>query len=218
MSHVFLSTVSTAPTLAAWQQSFLSHVLPVVEEVSRFRFRKLPRVEQEEATAEAVACALFSFLRLIKRGRSPQNFASKLARFAVLRVLTGRLSSSPDRRRDLFSRFGRQQRGIALHSLNSDDFETGSGWRALLVEDRRSTPADVAITRIDFSAWLNSLTSRHRQIAEALAVGDRTEEVAAKFNLSRGRISQLRREFEMTWRAFQSENVSVMARKNYPAK
>lgn len=215
MSRVTIP-VSADPTLAAWQQLFLAHVLPVVEEVSRFRFRKLPHVEQEEAMAEAVACALISFVRATKRGRKPQEFASKLARFAVLRVSTGRLSSSPDRCRDLFSRFGRQQRGITLHSLDADAVEIGNGWRAVLVEDRRCTPADVAITRIDFGAWLSGMTSRRRQIAEALAAGFRTEEVAQLFNLSRGRISQMRREFEANWREFQHETHPPVA-SEFPA-
>ena len=195
------------PSDEAWQQLFLAHVLPVVEDLSSFRFRSLPHVEREEATAEAVAGALVSFVRLIKRGRKPHEFASRLARFAVLRVLAGRLSATADRSGDVLARFARQKRGIAVQSLDADEFHAKHGWRALLVEDRRCSPADVAICRIDFGAWLNGMTTRRRQIAEALAAGDKTYEVAARFELSEGRVSQLRREFEMSWREFQSEDM-----------
>ncbi|MBI3860965.1 MAG: hypothetical protein HY290_03635 [Planctomycetia bacterium] len=199
-------SVSPGPSLEAWQQLFLVHVLPVVNELSRFRFRKLPRFEQEEATAEATAGALVSFLRLIKRGRRPHEFASRLARFAILRVLAGRLASTPDRSRDVLSRLARQRRAISVQSLDADATHAEVGWQAMLIEDRRSTPADVAASRIDFGDWLSGMTPRRRKIARMLADGYRTEEVAERFNLSHGRISQMRREFEASWHNFQSDD------------
>ena len=177
----------------------------------------MPRVEQEEATAEAVAGALVNFVRLIKRGRKPHEFASRLARFAVLRVLAGRLSSCPDRNRDVLSRLGRQRRGISVQSLDSDKILTRNGWQEILIEDGRSTPAEVAASRIDLSAWLSSMTARYRRIAEALAAGDKTYEVAAKFKLSAGRVSQLRREFEISWQKFQSEDITAASDRQHAA-
>jgi DNA-binding NarL/FixJ family response regulator len=203
--------VGNCPTNPVWQEQFLAHILPVVENLARRRFRSLPKGEQEEATAEAVAGALISFVRLVRRGRDPREFASRLAQIALLRVLAGRLAGSPDRSQDVLSRLARQQRGFTVRSLEvgerleGDSDQAPHDWRDLVLEDHRSTPAEIAITRLDFTAWLGRMNQRRRQIAERLAAGYRTEEVARQFRLSPGRISQLRREFEASWEEFQRD-------------
>ena len=73
------------------------------------------------------------------------------------------------------------------------------------MEDKHSTPADVATTRIDFADWLESLPERTRHVAETLATGETTACVARMFGLSASRISQLRRELYQAWRVFQGE-------------
>ena len=64
----------------------------------------------------------------------------------------------------------------------------------MLIEDRHATPADLAASRIDFPAWLATLSRRDRRIALRLADGDAAGSVAQQFGISQGRISQLRRE------------------------
>jgi hypothetical protein len=51
-----------------------------------------------------------------------------------------------------------------------------------------------AIARIDFTTWLQLLPRRLRKIAKFLAGGESTAAAANKFHLSRGRISQIRKE------------------------
>ena len=46
---------------------------------------------------------------------------------------------------------------------------------------------------------------RDRKIAEALADGHRATDIAVRFGLTLGRVSQLRREFEKSWLAFHGE-------------
>jgi hypothetical protein len=199
-----------------WQEQFLIHILPVVEDLARFQFRGLPGSEQEESTAEAVTSALISFVRLIRRGRDPRKFATRLAQIALLRVQAGRLAGTPDRSEDVLSRLARQQRGFIVRSLEAGESnEAATGltcreWRNQVLEDRRSTPAEIAILRLDFTAWLGRMKYRRRQIALKLAAGYRTEEVARQFRLSPGRISQLRREFEASWEEFQRDNTRAV--------
>jgi hypothetical protein len=81
----------SACIVAAWHDHFLSSVLPAVEVCARIRFRTLPQIEREEATAEAIAAALISFVNLLRRDQNPVEFAGSLARIAVLRVIAGRL-------------------------------------------------------------------------------------------------------------------------------
>jgi DNA-binding NarL/FixJ family response regulator len=139
---------------------------------------------------------------LLQRGRNPASFAKRLARVAVLRVLSGRLSSSPDSSSDVLSRLAKQQHGFAVESLSTAP-ATNSDWESVLVENHKVTPADVAISRIDFSEWLGRMKQRRREIAETLAAGYDTSEVAERFQLSPARVSQMRREFENSWCAFQ---------------
>ena len=80
-------------------------------------------------------------------------------------------------------------------------------WEQLVVEDKHSTPAEVASTRIDFRAWLESLPERTRHVAETLATGEATSQVARMFGCSASRISQLRRELYHAWLAFTGEVV-----------
>ena len=56
--------------------------------------------------------------------------------------------------------------------------------------------------RLDFAAWLGSLKRRDRRIAETLALGNRTSEVAKKFKVSEGHVSQIGRELAQSWRRF----------------
>ena len=81
----------------------------------------------------------------------------------------------------------------------------------MLVEDRKAGPADTAAARIDFGDWLLTLGGRRRGIAETLAEGETTSVTAAKFRVSLGRISQLRRELRDDWERFHGEcAVSVL--------
>ena len=62
-------------------------------------------------------------------------------------------------------------------------------------------PDQVAF-RIDFPAWLATLTARERRLIRAIARNERTKDLSRMFELSQGRISQLRREFRDDWRRF----------------
>ena len=78
-------------------------------------------------------------------------------------------------------------------------------WQEVVVEDKRTTPAEVARVRIDFRDWLRTLSRRDRKIALTLATGETTGTTARKFSLCDGRISQLRGELHDSWLEFQGE-------------
>jgi hypothetical protein len=63
----------------------------------------------------------------------------------------------------------------------------------------------------DFGDWLKSLPRRNRRIAETLALGHRTQDVARKYRVSNGRVSQLRRELAASWRKFVGEDPAPAA-------
>lgn len=61
-------------------------------------------------------------------------------------------------------------------------------------------PAKIVGFRIDFAEWRSTLTARQQAIANALGNGETTSEVAVRFGVSEGRISQIRRELEASYR------------------
>ena len=103
--------------------------------------------------------------------------------------------------RDISSPYAQKRKGIVLQRL--DKFDTDEGvWKEILLEDKTVGPAELAATRIDFPAWLRTLTPRDRRIALKLATGETTGRVARMFKVSAGRISQLRTEFKRAWEKF----------------
>jgi len=108
---------------------------------------------------------------------------------------------------DVTSRYCQQTKEITVDRLDQYDDKQDT-WQEVLVEDRQATPADIAVTRIDFAVWLRGLSKHRRQIAKVLARGETTKVTAKRFGLTAGRISQMRREFQDAWREFQGETVS----------
>jgi DNA-directed RNA polymerase sigma subunit (sigma70/sigma32) len=101
-----------------------------------------------------------------------------------------------------------RRNGVVVRSLHQRNERTGT-WREIAVEDRHSTPGEIAGLRIDFANWLESLSTRDRKVAERLATGETTASAARLFQVSRGRISQLRRQFFESWHKFVGELAEV---------
>jgi hypothetical protein len=74
------------------------------------------------------------------------------------------------------------------------------------LRDNRTTPIlDQVQFKIDFGAWLATLTPRELRLIRAMASNERTKDIASHFGVSPGRVSQLRREFERGWERFCGE-------------
>ena len=112
--------------------------------------------------------------------------------------------------RDVMSALCQRVKGIVVQRLDYFDEESGE-WQELIVEDRHATPADVATVRIDFQDWLRTLPRRERRMALKLASGESTSGVAKLFQITAGRVSQLRRELFDRWREFQGESILAAA-------
>jgi len=159
---------------------------------------------REEAVQEVTVSCLAAYHTLEQQGREEVATATSLANYAVAHYRVGRSIAHPMNVGDVTSKHCQHRKGIRIESLLH--YDTGMcQWREILVEDQRATPADVAITRIDFQAWLSSLSPRMRNLAETLASGETTSTVAELFRVSAGRISQIRRQLMETWDQFQAE-------------
>jgi FixJ family two-component response regulator len=78
-----------------------------------------------------------------------------------------------------------------------------------VIEDHRTPVPDQAAFRIDFPTWLGLLSNRDRRIAEELAMGQATSQVAQELGITSARISQKRQELRASWQVFQGETVGV---------
>ncbi len=191
------------PTANAQHDERFLKMVPAIQRYARSAFRNLRAQTRDEAICTVVADALFAFRRLVESDKQDRAYATPLARFAVRRYWTGRCACMP-RGRDMMSQKTQTTRGIVIERLEFFD-EQEQHWRQALVEDRRASPADTAAARIDVAAWLRSLPRRNRRIAQTLAMGETTSSAARRFGISRARISQLRRELQESWQAFQGE-------------
>jgi hypothetical protein len=181
-------------------------MLPRIRRQAAFRLRRLPAEKRAEAIQDVVANTFVSYVHLIERGKADLAFAGPLARYAVCQYLHGRRVGSSMNCNDVTSDYCRQKTGFSLERLDHIDESTGE-WVELVVEDRHSTPAEVAMTRVDFGSWLELLPERTRRVAETLATGEATSSVARMFGCSASRISQLRRELYRGWLTFTGEVV-----------
>jgi DNA-binding NarL/FixJ family response regulator len=91
---------------------------------------------------------------------------------------------------------------FSVESLPRRSTLSGNIFAEALRDNTKSPPDEQATFRVDFPHWLGSLGQRARRIAEDLALGEKTQDLARKHGLSQGRISQLRRELHSDWQRF----------------
>jgi hypothetical protein len=185
------------------QDQFLQ-LVPAIHRIARIAFRNYAWTTREELIAETIANALQTFARLVARGKAELAYATPLAKFAVRQVRGGRRIGSRLNANDVSSEYCQQQRGIQRMPLEQRE-ASDSAWQERVLVDRRATPCELAMARLDVGAWLRRLPKFKRRIATCLAAGERTVVAAVRFQISPGRLSQLRRELQQSWAEFQSE-------------
>ncbi len=201
------AAAATSPDQPAWHAGFLK-LLPAIRRHACVCFRHLPAAAREEAVAEVLADAVLAYVRLESLGKTDLAYPTVLARYAVGCYRDGRRVGGQSNANDVMSGRCLRRNGVVVQSLHRRDHRSGT-WREIVVQDCRTTPAEIAATRIDFAAWLKSLSTRDRQIAERLAVGETTASAARMFRISAGRLSQLRRHLWENWRTFVGEPAEV---------
>ena len=163
---------------------------------------------REELAAEVVANAFCAYIRLVRRGKHDLAYPTPLAQFAIRQVRDGRRVGGRQNAQDILSPSAQRLHGFAIERLDQRDPQTGI-WNEQLVEDRRAGPAQTAAARLDLAAWLRTLSKRNRRIAKALSAGEATCDVAKRFGLTAGRVSQLRMWLREHWERFQGDKQLV---------
>lgn len=186
--------------IPSWHAGFLT-LRPAIEEQARFAFRQLPAEAREEAVAEVLAYACVAYARLAELGKEEVAYATPLARYGIARLRVGRHVGSSRNGNEVTSGYAQRRKGFRVNSIHGRDED----WRELAVEDKRATPAEVAVLRLDFTSWLSTLSGRDRRLADLLATGESTGRAARRFRLTAGRVSQIRRQLHRAWCRFQGE-------------
>jgi hypothetical protein len=195
----------SAVTCPGLQEDFL-RILPGVQQHARCYFRHLGAEAREEAVAQATALAFATFRHLQERGKDPLAFSSKLAILAAKQVQAGRSLGNHQSSTDILSRATQRRWGFRVQSLARQRAADGESWQQAVVDNTQTPPADAAAFRMDFRQWLASLTPRNRQLVDLLVLSHTPTYAARQLNLSRGRISQLRKAFARQWYASQEES------------
>ena len=174
-------------------------MLPAITKHARIALRGWRGEALHDLLQEVIANSFVAYHRLVQRGKSDRAFPGALVRFALRQIFSGRRVGSRRNARDVMSR-----RSMTVEHLDRFDEPKGA-WKVTLVEDKKAGPAATAAARIDIGAWLATLSARDRRIAQSLAHGHSTSDVAHQFQISAGRVSQLRRRLHDSWMRFQGE-------------
>jgi hypothetical protein len=202
----------TKAMLKAAHRDFLSQ-LPKIDRTLSYQFRHQPARRRNAVIADARGAVWHAWLGLVRRGKDPLAVGPvAIARNASRYFKAGRLLGCGKGTwgcRDVFHQKAQRAGGFRLLSLH-DRGRRGAGrdpetWAAWEVVDNRVSPADQACFKLDYEAWLARLPERKRRVAELLAAGETTGEVARALGVTAGAISQARRSLEADWRAFQGE-------------
>jgi len=201
---------------SSWHAGYLA-MLPRIKRYAEHAFRHWSAEAREDAVQETLANAMIAYRRLAERGKLEIAYPTVLARFAVAQICDGRRVGNQLNGGDVMSAYARRKHGFVLESLDQFDKMEGEWLEAVVEDDRTPIPDQVAF-RVDFPQWLAILNRRDRQIAEALAAGHSTSDVATRFGLSAGRISQKRRQYFRSWQGFQNDDHSQESSDEAPAQ
>jgi hypothetical protein len=191
----------------AWHAAFEA-MLPVIEKEAKIAFRHLDPEAREEAVQETVCNSCQAYARLVELDKTDVAYPRVLARFGISQTRAGRKVGGKLNCHDVLSPYCQRKKNLVVERLDHHDSEEDT-WAEILIEDKRAGPAETAIIRIDFAAWLQSLPRRLRKIATFLAKGETTTAAAKRFHLSQGRISQIRKELFLAWHDFQGDESAL---------
>jgi hypothetical protein len=187
-----------------WQAGFLS-MLPRIKRYAHRAFCDMRGEAKDDAVCEIIASCLCAYRRLHERNELHRAFASTLVRYAVKVYYRGRRVGTSQCSRDVYARAAQPGNTFEKQSIGISRGQRAA-WMESLTDDHSTPIPEQVHFRIEFPRWLEIQTPRNRRIAETLSVGYTTAEVANKFQISPGRVSQLRKHFCESWQAFTDES------------
>jgi hypothetical protein len=196
------AAILQSPSVVQLQTRFLA-VLPRIETHARIYFRHLKCPHQrEEAVAECLALAWVWFIRLVRRGKNPEAFITVLADFAARAVSSGRGLCGQEKVNEVLSPVAQRRHGFTVQRLHPCGSPPGSPWDDAVRDNTQTPVPSQVIFRVEFPIWRSRRNKRDQRIIDRLMRGEQTGVVAQAFDLSPGRVAQLRRQFHADWLRF----------------
>jgi len=191
-------------------------LLPKLQTHAKIYFRHVRcPAARAERVAETVALAWKWLVRLHEKGKDVDQFPMVFIYLVARAVKSGRRLCGQEKARDAMSPLAQQRHNFVVESLPSstpcsyDNLyarphgqQRQDAFEERLCDNTVTPVPDQAQFRIDFPAWLQTLTGRERRLIHAMARNERTTDLSKEFELSQGRISQLRKEFHQGWTRF----------------
>jgi DNA-directed RNA polymerase specialized sigma24 family protein len=196
---------------AAWADAHRAFgtALGRIDAAIGYHFRRWPRRHREDAVAEARAYTWAAWHGLLARGKDPAAVGPVAITANCCRAVkrgraVGAARPAGRGRGDALDLRALRELGLRIVPLEESDGAVAGAWREGLNSGRRYGPADEAAFRVDFAAWLAGLPARPRRVAELLAAGFRTGEVARRLGVTTGAVSQARARLARSWGRFQA--------------
>jgi hypothetical protein len=205
------------PKLDELQARFLD-LLPRIELHGHIYFRHLKSHRKADAIQEMRALAWLWYVRLINRGRDPQDFVATFVTLLARAVNSGRRLAGMAKAKDVMNPAAQKRHGFRVEALpgstrtfhdhlyaSPKGQELHDAFEERLCDNTVTPVVDQVCFRLDFPAWLETLTPRERRMIRAMIRNERTLDLGKEFEVSPSRISQMRREFQIGWTRFIEE-------------
>jgi hypothetical protein len=210
----FADKASPSPSLAHLHARFLA-ILPRIEQHGRIYLRHLYPDRRADAIQEMRALGWQWLLQMQSRGKDPAEFVTAFVTFLARAVNCGRRLTGMPKSKDVLNPraqrrhcFTVEQLPASLRSSHEHLYSSPIGQELHdeleeRLRDNTITPVlDQVQFRIDFPAWLRTLTPRERHMIRRMMRNERTVDLSKRFGVSPGRISQMRRELHDDWSTF----------------
>lgn len=204
----------TDPETLALVQRQYEAAMPRIREHAEIKFRYLRDPgSHDDAIANTLGIGWKHWLSAIRHGKDPNEFVSSIAEMSVRHVRAGRRVDGQERAKDVMSRRAQEKKGFAVEQLQASTRrsheeihgdphgqEHMDAMEVRLTDNTRTSPPEQAAFREQYGMLLDKVGPRKRPIVEDMAGGSDTKDLADRHKVSQGRISQIRREAEQTWR------------------
>ena len=197
MSEPIETTELSDPQAA--QVHFLA-ALPRIERHARVKLQGLKGEALDEAIQKVRGLAWKYYVGQIAKGKNPDEYISAIADFSVKHVRAGRDVTGVERAQDVLSKRAQRDKGFMVQPIPDTDNSEQENESMESIRHSRETPPPVAAEfHHDFPIFIGEMSAKKAAVVLDAAIGDTTTELAEKYAMSQGRVSQIRTEAREKW-------------------
>jgi len=178
-------------------------LMPLITRIAKGAFQNYSYDRRADAIQSVLVSAFINIKQLAADGRLEDAYATPLARFGIYSYRVGRPAGIKSDALDVFGErcryLGRSKiKHYGIATEVTDSFES----TATATDARYPVHKTVQI-RIDFfQTWYRNQSPKDQKIIYDLAMGETTTDLAKKYKVTLGAVSQWRRKFANSWYEF----------------